>query len=120
MTPFRKRANDGDGVGRAAFHLLGQVAYGAAAGEDFAGALLDGDDGGLVEHQAFADQTDQRVGRAEVNGQIATEVMKQVLEHPCSPRGQRLVQGPKNTAEATREVGWVGIVEAAPPASLKS
>ena len=66
------------------------MADGAAAGENLAGALLHGDDRRLVEHQPFADQADQRIGRSQIDGQIATEVMKQVLEHPCSRGGQRL------------------------------
>ena len=82
-----QRPDDRDRVGRAAFHLLGQVAHRAAAGEDLARALLHGDDRRLVEHQPFADQADQRVGRSQIDGQVAAEVIQQVLEHPCSARG---------------------------------
>ena len=88
--PISQRADHGDRVRRAAFHLLGQVPHRAAAGENLAGALLHRDDGRLVEHQPFADQADQRVGRPQIDGQVAAEVMKQVLEHPCSPEGSEV------------------------------
>ena len=81
-----QRADDRDRVGRAAFHLLGQMAHRAAAGEDSARALLHGDDRGLVEHQSFADHADQRVGRAQIDGQVASGSGSGGLEveHPCS------------------------------------
>ena len=75
-----QRPDDRDRVGRAAFHLLGQVSDRAAAGEDAARALLHGHDRGLVEHQPFADHADQRVGRPQIDGQIATEAAQEVLE----------------------------------------
>ena len=98
--PVAQRTDDGDRVGRAAFHLLGQVAHRAAAGEDLAGAVLHRDDRRLVEHQPFADQADQRVGRPQIDGQVATEVIQQVLEHPCSREGQGQRSGPENNEEA--------------------
>ena len=59
---------DGDDVARrAAQHLLGFFAHGL----HFAGVLVDGDDGGLVHHDAFAFGVDQRVGGSQIDGEIA-------------------------------------------------
>ena len=58
---------DGDDIaGRAAKHLLGFF----ADGFHFAGVLVDRDDGGLVDDDAFALGEDQRVGRAQIDGEI--------------------------------------------------
>ena len=51
---FGQGPDDGDRAGRAAFHLTGQVSDGAAAGQNAIGAFGDGDDGGLVDDEAFA------------------------------------------------------------------
>ncbi len=59
---------DGDDVaGGAAEHLLGLFADGL----DFIGDLVDRDDGGLVDDDAFAGGEDEGIRRAEVNGQVA-------------------------------------------------
>jgi hypothetical protein len=42
-----------------------------ADGEDFAGARIECNDRGLVEHEALSLGVDERVGRPEVYGQIA-------------------------------------------------
>ena len=87
MTPLVQRADDRDRVGRAAFHLLGQVADGAAAGENAAGALLHGHHRRLVEHQPFADHADQRVGRSQIDGQVGAEVVQEVVGASVLGRG---------------------------------
>ena len=53
--------------GRAAEHLLRFL----ADGFHFAGVLVDGDDRRLVDDDALAARVDQRVGRAQVDGQVA-------------------------------------------------
>ena len=59
---------DGDDVaGGAAEHLLGLFADGL----NLIGDLVDGDDGGLVDDDAFAGGEDERVRRAEIDGQVA-------------------------------------------------
>jgi len=40
------------------------MAYSAAAGQNPPTAALDRHDRGLIEHNSFADQTNERVGRA--------------------------------------------------------
>ena len=65
---------DGDDVaGRAAQHVLGFFADGL----DFAGVLVDGHDGGLVDHDALAFGEDQGVGGAQIDGQIGGEETEQ-------------------------------------------
>ena len=65
---------DGDDVARrAAEHLLGFFADRL----DFAGILVDGDDGGLVDDDALAARVDQRVRGAEIDCQIAREYAEQ-------------------------------------------
>ena len=59
--------------GRAAQHLLGLF----ADGFDFTGVLVDGDDGGLVDHDALAAGIDERVGGSEIDGEIAGEHAEQ-------------------------------------------
>src|SRR4029077_18461342 len=55
---------DGDDVsGSAAEHFLGF----AADGDDFAADFVDGHDGGLVHHDAFAVRKDQGVGGPQIN-----------------------------------------------------
>ena len=56
-----------DVAGRAAQHLLGLLAHGF----HFAGVLVDGHDGGLVDHDALAGREDQGVGGAQIDGQVA-------------------------------------------------
>ena len=61
---------DGDDVaGRAAQHFLGFL----ADRFHFAIVLVDGDDGWLVHDDAFALGKDQRIGRAEIDGEIGRE-----------------------------------------------
>ena len=65
---------DGHDVARrTAQHLLGFL----ADGFHFAGVLVDGHDGRLVDHDAFAARVDQRVGRAQVDSEIARKNAKQ-------------------------------------------
>ncbi len=65
---------DGDDVaGRAAQHLFGFFAHGL----DFARVLVDGHDGGLIDHNAFAARVHQRVGGPQINGKIAGENAEQ-------------------------------------------
>ena len=67
--------------GRAAEHALG---FGADGHDDLAataGLVLHRDDGGLVEHDALVADVDERVGRAQVDGQIAGEIAAQAFEH---------------------------------------
>ncbi len=74
---------DGDDVARrAAKHLLGLF----ADSFDFTGVLVDRDDGGLVDHDAFAARIDQRVGRSQIDGKIAGEHAEQ-RTHVAEPRG---------------------------------
>ena len=54
-------------AGRAAQHALGL----GADGVDFAGAVVDGDDRRLGEHDALAAEIDERVGGAKVDGHVA-------------------------------------------------
>ncbi len=71
---------DGDDVARrAAQHLFGFF----ADRFHFAGVLVDGDDGRLVDHDAFALGVDQRVRRPQIDRQIAgkqTEERPQVMK----------------------------------------
>ena len=62
------------GLGFLADGLDGFLAVGAAF-------VADGDDRGLIEHDAFATHIDQRVGGAEVDGQISREVATEGSEH---------------------------------------
>ena len=62
------------GLGLAADGLDGLLAVGAAF-------VADGNDRGLVEHDAFAADVDQRVGGAEVNGEVGREIATQGREH---------------------------------------
>ncbi len=65
---------DGDDVARrAAQHLLGLFAHGF----HFARVLVDGDNGGLVDDNAFALGKDQRIRGAEINGKIGREETEQ-------------------------------------------
>ena len=52
---------------RAAQHLFRFFAYGLY----LAGVLVDGDNGGLVDHDALAPRVHQRVGRPQIDRQIA-------------------------------------------------
>ena len=52
--------------------------------------VADGDDRGLVEHDALAAHVDQRVGGAEVDGEVGREIAAQGGEHGrCRWVGQR-------------------------------
>ncbi len=67
--------------GRAAEHVLG---LGADGDDDLAaarGLVLHRDHRGLVEHDALVAHVDQRVGRAQVDRQIAGEIAAQAFEH---------------------------------------
>ena len=62
-----ERALGNDRARRAADHALGV----GSDGQDAALALVDGDDGGLVDDDALAAHGDERVGGTEVNCQVA-------------------------------------------------
>ena len=65
---------DGDDVTRrAAEHLFRFL----ADGFNFTGVLVNGDDGRLVDDDAFAARIDERVGGAEIDGQVAGENTEQ-------------------------------------------
>ena len=78
-----KSAMDGFDVARhLAQHRLGFGADGLDRLLAVGSALVaDGDDGRLVEHDALAAHVDQRVGRAEVDGQVGGNVAAQESEH---------------------------------------
>ena len=80
-------ADDGDPLRGAALHLPGHVADRGAAGEDLAAGLIDGHDRRLIQHEPFAGNGHQRVGGAQIDRQVATEVLQQSLEHPYSGNG---------------------------------
>ena len=67
------RADGDDVAGRAAEHLLGV----AADGFDLVGDLVDRDDRRLGDDDAAPLRVDERVGRAEVDRQIAGEQTKE-------------------------------------------
>ena len=78
-----QRPDDRDRFRRAAFHLPGEVSDGAASGKDSAGAVLDGHHGRFVQEDPFAGRADPRIGRPQVDGQVAAKVLKKMSEHPC-------------------------------------
>jgi hypothetical protein len=51
-------------------------------GVHLAGPLVDGDDGGLGEHDPAAADVHERVRRAEVHGHIAAAEAAQIVEEP--------------------------------------
>ena len=69
-----QRADDRNRVGRAALHLPAQVSHGSRR-KELRGALFDGHDRGLVQHQTFADNADQGVGGPQIDRQIGTEII---------------------------------------------
>ncbi len=76
------RADGLDIARHLAQHLLGFLAYGLngflAAG---AALVADGDDRRLVEHDALAAHINERVGGAEVDGQIRRKILPECSEH---------------------------------------
>ena len=80
----RQGANDGDPLRRAALHLPGHVTDRRAAGKDFAAGLVDRHNRRLIQHEPLARNSDERIGGAQIDRQIATEVLQQSLEHPYS------------------------------------
>jgi hypothetical protein len=67
---------DGDDVARsAAEHLLGFL----ADGFHLSVVLVDGDDGGFIDDDAFAAGEDEGVRRAEVNGKVRGKEAKQLF-----------------------------------------
>ena len=73
-----QRADRGDRARRATEHPLRLDADGV----HLAGSLVDGDDGGLGEHDAAAADVHERVGRAEVHGHVAAAEAAQIVEEP--------------------------------------
>lgn len=71
----------GDAVGGAAFHLAGEVAHGAAPGEDAPLALPDRHHRRLLQQEAFAHGGDAGIGRPQVDGQVVAEVFQKLSEH---------------------------------------
>ena len=71
-----ERADGADRAGRAAEHALG---FGADR-VDFAGAVVDSDDGRLGEHDAAAANVDEGVGGAEVDGDVARAEAREEVE----------------------------------------
>ena len=61
-------------LGFGADGLDGLLAVGAAF-------VADGDDGGLVEHDPLAAHVDQRVGGAEIDGEVRREIATKGSEH---------------------------------------
>jgi hypothetical protein len=80
------RLDGHDVAGRAAQHLLGLFAHGF----HFAGVLVDGHNGGLVDNNALAGREDQRVGSAEIDGQIAGKHAEERAQ-AVRPRGARRI-----------------------------
>ncbi len=77
---------DGDDVARrTAQHLLRLFANGLY----FTGVLVDGHDGGLVDHDALAPRVDEGVRRPQIDREIAREHAKQRAQ-PVRPRRTRL------------------------------
>ena len=87
------RADGLDVARHPAEHLLGlqrpRPHHLLAAGTTF---LADRDDGRFIQHDAFAAHVDERVGSAQVDGQIAGEIAAQEAEHAahgCDASGVR-------------------------------
>ncbi len=82
---------DGHDVARCApQHLLGVLAHGL----HFAGVFVDRDDGRLVHHDALARGVHQRVGGAQIDGQIAGKHAKERAQAMRSRRARGItVQG---------------------------
>ncbi len=75
-----------DVAGRAAQHLLGFLAHRF----HFAGVLVDGHNGGLVDNNALAGREDQGVGGAQIDGQIARKHAEERAK-AVGPRGARWI-----------------------------
>jgi hypothetical protein len=74
--PVLHRLDRHDVARRPAEHLLGVLAHGFDASVD----LVDSDDRRLVDDDAFAARVDARVGRAEVDREIAGEQRQERAE----------------------------------------
>jgi hypothetical protein len=75
-----------DVAGHLAQHGLGFLAHGLDGLLALRAAFVaDGDDRGLVEHDALAAHVDQRVGGAQVDGQVGGEIAAQ----GCGEHGWR-------------------------------
>ena len=75
------RLDGHDVAGCAAQHFFGFLADRL----DFASVLVDGDDRGLVDDDAFALRIYQRIGRAQIDGKVAGEHAEQGAQ-TMSPR----------------------------------
>jgi len=75
-----------DVAGGAAQHLLGLFAHGF----HLAGVLVNGYNGRLVDNDALAGREDQRVGGAQINGQIAGKHGEERAK-AVRPRGARRI-----------------------------
>jgi len=75
-------ADGGDGAGGLAEHLLGFLADCLNGFLGVGSAFeADGDHGGFVENDALTAHVDQRVGGAQVDGQVVGEVAAEKAEH---------------------------------------
>ena len=83
----RQGTHDVDGLGRSAEHLPGEMAHGAAAGEDPAVGASDGDHRRLVEHDPLADHAQERIGRAQIDRHVGAEIAEKSIKHPCGRWG---------------------------------
>ena len=99
-----QRAHGDDVAGRAADHLPGLV----AGRQHLAALAVQGDDRRLVQHDAPALGVHQGVGRAEVDGQVASQGLLLALRRPASrsPRPGRA--GSWRPAAADRARGAIG------------
>ena len=71
-----ERVLGGERLGRVVDHVLRLV----ADGENAMGALLDGDDRGLVDDDALARHRDERVRGSKVDGHVGAHLARKVRE----------------------------------------
>ena len=73
-------------AGRFAEHFLGDEADGVAVLQDAVGALLDGDDAGLVEDDALALDANEGVAGSQVDAHVDAEHAQQgIKDHADTP-----------------------------------
>ncbi|MPM22385.1 hypothetical protein SDC9_68837 [bioreactor metagenome] len=82
-------------------HGLGLVAHGLDHLLAVRAAFVaDGDDGGLVEHNALVTGEDQGVGSAQIDGEVGGEVPTESSEH------SRILSGTAGTSACRRQEIW--------------